>query len=205
LLLDFDSEEESKTSLTPRLTSEVLGISEWDGQGRGSNSYPNGLLLVTHTGKERTLDALTLFLTSFLLSSFALFIVLFLYILPPLFLYFLFLSDYHYFFLFFYCPLLTSFFLFIHYLICLKHAICFFLILILISINTVTHKLINPLFPLLPFINFDSNWPECYVQVRMFSVTVKYLFYCIFLSHISLFYLTIFSCFRSYILPFHTE
>lgn len=50
LLLDFESEEESKTSLTPRQTSEVLGISEWDGQGRGSNSYPNGLLLVTHTG-----------------------------------------------------------------------------------------------------------------------------------------------------------
>ena len=57
LLLDFDSEEDSKTSLTPRLTSEVLGISEWDGQGRGSNSYPNGLLLVTHTGKEHSIDA----------------------------------------------------------------------------------------------------------------------------------------------------
>lgn len=50
LLLDYESEEESKTSLSPKQTSEVLGISEWDGQGRGSNSYPNGLLLVTHTG-----------------------------------------------------------------------------------------------------------------------------------------------------------
>lgn len=50
LLLDYESEEESRTSLSPKQTSEVLGISEWDGQGRGSNSYPNGLLLVTHTG-----------------------------------------------------------------------------------------------------------------------------------------------------------
>ena len=31
------------------MTSEVLGISEWDGQGRG-NQYPNGFLVVTHTG-----------------------------------------------------------------------------------------------------------------------------------------------------------
>jgi hypothetical protein len=52
LLLDFENEEDSKTSLSPKQTSEVLGISEWDGQGRGSNSYPNGLLLVTHTGEK---------------------------------------------------------------------------------------------------------------------------------------------------------
>ena len=51
LLLDFDSEEDSRTSLCPKQTSEVLGISEWDGQGRGNSSYPHGLLLVTHTGE----------------------------------------------------------------------------------------------------------------------------------------------------------
>jgi hypothetical protein len=59
LLLDFDSEEDSKTSLSPKQTSEVLGISEWDGQGRGSNQYPNGLLLVTHTGATYYLSCTT--------------------------------------------------------------------------------------------------------------------------------------------------
>jgi hypothetical protein len=49
LLLDYDSEEESRTSVSPKVVSEILGISEWDGQGR-ANQYPNGFLLVTHTG-----------------------------------------------------------------------------------------------------------------------------------------------------------
>ena len=50
LLLDYDNIEDSKTSMTPKTVSEILGISEWDGQGR-ANQYPNGLILVTHTGK----------------------------------------------------------------------------------------------------------------------------------------------------------
>jgi hypothetical protein len=40
------------------MTSEVLGISEWDGQGRG-NQYPNGFLVVTHTGTTYYLSAPT--------------------------------------------------------------------------------------------------------------------------------------------------
>lgn len=49
LLFDYESEEDSKTSMSPKVASEILGISEWDGQGR-ANKYPNGFLLVTHTG-----------------------------------------------------------------------------------------------------------------------------------------------------------
>jgi hypothetical protein len=49
LLLDYDSEEDSKTSMSPRVIAEVLGISEWDGMGR-ANQYVNGFLIVTHTG-----------------------------------------------------------------------------------------------------------------------------------------------------------
>ena len=56
LLLDYDTEEESKSSGTPKVASEILGISEWDGQGR-ANQYPNGFLLVTHTGGTYYLSA----------------------------------------------------------------------------------------------------------------------------------------------------
>ena len=43
--------------MSPKIISEVVGISEWDGQGR-ANQYPNGLLLVTHTGLQYHLSAL---------------------------------------------------------------------------------------------------------------------------------------------------
>lgn len=56
LLLDYESEEDSKTSICPRQVSEILGISEWDGQGR-ANSYQNTFLLVTHTGVTYYLSA----------------------------------------------------------------------------------------------------------------------------------------------------
>lgn len=57
LLLDYDTEEESKkSSASPKVASEILGISEWDGQGR-ANQYPNGFLLVTHTGGTYYLSA----------------------------------------------------------------------------------------------------------------------------------------------------
>lgn len=56
LLLDYDSEEDSRVSLSPRVACEILGISEWDGQGR-ANQYPNGFLLVTHTGGTYYLSA----------------------------------------------------------------------------------------------------------------------------------------------------
>jgi hypothetical protein len=49
LLLDYDNEEEARLSLSPRGCCEILGVSDWDGQGR-SYRYPNGFLLVTHTG-----------------------------------------------------------------------------------------------------------------------------------------------------------
>ena len=49
LLLDYETEEESKTSMSPRLCVEVLGVSEWDGHGR-ANNYMYGFLIVTHTG-----------------------------------------------------------------------------------------------------------------------------------------------------------
>jgi hypothetical protein len=49
LLLDFESEEEARALLSPRLCVEVLGVSEWDGKGRATN-YAFGFLLVTHTG-----------------------------------------------------------------------------------------------------------------------------------------------------------
>ena len=54
--MDFENEEESKISLVPKSSSEVLGITEWDGQGlvgsRGNDRdrLQCGLLLVTHTG-----------------------------------------------------------------------------------------------------------------------------------------------------------
>lgn len=56
MLFDYDSEEESKSSISPKVVSEILGISEWDGQGR-ANQYPNGFLLVTHTGGTYYLSA----------------------------------------------------------------------------------------------------------------------------------------------------
>ena len=49
MLLDFDSEEDAKNSMTPKLCCEIIGVSQWDGQGR-ANQYPNGFLLVSHTG-----------------------------------------------------------------------------------------------------------------------------------------------------------
>lgn len=49
MLLDFDNEDEAKSSITPRLCCEIIGVSQWDGQGR-ANQYPNGFLLVSHTG-----------------------------------------------------------------------------------------------------------------------------------------------------------
>jgi len=49
LLFDYENEEESKSSLSPKLVVEILGVSEWDGKGR-ANNYPGGFLLVTHTG-----------------------------------------------------------------------------------------------------------------------------------------------------------
>jgi phosphatidylinositol 4-kinase len=49
MLLDFDNEEEAKSSMTPKLCCEIIGVSQWDGQGR-ANQYPNGFLLVSHTG-----------------------------------------------------------------------------------------------------------------------------------------------------------
>jgi phosphatidylinositol 4-kinase len=56
LLLDYDNEEDAKTSMAPKLVSEILGTSEWDGQGR-ANQYPNSFLLVTHTGVTYYLSA----------------------------------------------------------------------------------------------------------------------------------------------------
>lgn len=49
MLLDYDNEEEARLSLTPKLVSEIVGISEWEGQSRTGQS-PNGLLLVTLAG-----------------------------------------------------------------------------------------------------------------------------------------------------------
>jgi len=56
LLLDYESEEDSRASMSPKVACEILGISEWDGQGR-ANQYPNGFLLVTHTGGTYYLSA----------------------------------------------------------------------------------------------------------------------------------------------------
>ena len=58
LLLDYETEEDAKTSMSPKLVSEVVGISEWDGQSR-SSQVPNGLLLVTHTGLQYYMSART--------------------------------------------------------------------------------------------------------------------------------------------------
>ncbi len=58
LWLDYESEEAAKSSLAPTMALEVLGVSEWDGQGR-ANQYPNGFLIVTHTGQEYYLSAAT--------------------------------------------------------------------------------------------------------------------------------------------------
>jgi hypothetical protein len=43
ILMDFENEEESKTSLSPKCLLEVIGVSKWDGQGRSAN-HPNGFL-----------------------------------------------------------------------------------------------------------------------------------------------------------------
>eukprot|EP00605_Chrysophyceae_sp_TOSAG23-4_P000441 GSChrysophyteH1.ASY1.ANO1.499.1 assembled CDS len=51
LWLDYENEEAAKNSLAPILVCEVLGVSEWDGQGR-ANQYPNSFLMMTHTGME---------------------------------------------------------------------------------------------------------------------------------------------------------
>ena len=49
LFLDYESEEESRISLCPKICIEIIGVSEWDGEGR-ANKYQNGFLVVTHTG-----------------------------------------------------------------------------------------------------------------------------------------------------------
>eukprot|EP01038_Epipyxis_sp_PR26KG_P010184 gene10184-13702_t len=49
LMFDFENEEEAKNSMCPKIVTEILGVSEWDGKGR-ANHYPFGFLLVTHTG-----------------------------------------------------------------------------------------------------------------------------------------------------------
>ena len=41
LLLDFESEEDMRVSMSPRMAVEIIGVSEWDGEGR-SSSYKNG-------------------------------------------------------------------------------------------------------------------------------------------------------------------
>ena len=46
-LLDFESEEDAG-SMLPKLVTEVLGVSEWDDQGRARN----GFLIVTTKGSE---------------------------------------------------------------------------------------------------------------------------------------------------------
>jgi len=51
LILDYDTEEESKSNLSPKLVCEVLGISEWDGVGR-AHQYAFGFIIVTHTGDD---------------------------------------------------------------------------------------------------------------------------------------------------------
>lgn len=51
LLFDYESEEDARQSLSPKLVVEILGVSEWDGKGRSIN-YPGGILLVTHTGSQ---------------------------------------------------------------------------------------------------------------------------------------------------------
>ena len=58
LLLDYESEEDAVSCLIPKNASEVLGVSEWDGQGR-ANQYPNGILIMTHTGGEYYLSTTT--------------------------------------------------------------------------------------------------------------------------------------------------
>jgi hypothetical protein len=52
MLLDYESEEESKSSMSPRCAAEIVGISDWDGVGR-ANKYTNGFLIVTHTSEYR--------------------------------------------------------------------------------------------------------------------------------------------------------
>lgn len=51
LLLDYDTEEEAKSSMTPKCVMELVGVSDWDGTGR-STQYPWGFLVVTHIGKN---------------------------------------------------------------------------------------------------------------------------------------------------------
>lgn len=58
LLLDYENEEESKHSLSPRSISEIVGISEWDGHGR-VNHYQNGFIIVSHTKSTYYCSALT--------------------------------------------------------------------------------------------------------------------------------------------------
>lgn len=49
MLLDYETEEESRMSLVPKNVAEIIGVSIWDGQGR-ANQYDNAFLVVTHTG-----------------------------------------------------------------------------------------------------------------------------------------------------------
>lgn len=56
LILDFVNESDARSMTNPKLVCEILGVSEWDGKGR-SYQYPNGFLIVTHTGGEHYLSA----------------------------------------------------------------------------------------------------------------------------------------------------
>ena len=49
MLLDFDSEEDSRNMNNPKSAVELIGVCDWDGQGR-ANKYANGFLAVSHTG-----------------------------------------------------------------------------------------------------------------------------------------------------------
>jgi hypothetical protein len=50
LLLDYESEEEARQSMSPKCAAELIGVHVWDGEGR-STTYQNGILFVTHTGR----------------------------------------------------------------------------------------------------------------------------------------------------------
>ena len=41
--MDFDNDEEAKTSLSPKCILEIIGVSKWDGHGRAGH-HPNGFL-----------------------------------------------------------------------------------------------------------------------------------------------------------------
>ena len=58
-LMDYESEEDAKCSMSPKGVLELIGVSEWDIEPSSFQQYTNNFLVVTHTGGTYYLSTTT--------------------------------------------------------------------------------------------------------------------------------------------------